>query len=581
MHTATILRTEPELRSELDKRYEYILVDEYQDTNFAQYVIARALSIDYPNLNVTGDPDQSVYSWRGANIENIFSFERDFPNFKIIRLEQNYRSTPEILSLADALIQNNKRRKSKNLIAVRPSGPRVRLVHYRDDEDEAESIAEHIKNCLVEDGAKARDFAILYRTNAQSRLFEKALIRRRLNYQLIGGFRFYQRQEIKDLLCYLRLVHNPRDDVAFARIINTPARGLGQKTLQIVDELARSEQISRLEALARAIDHGQLSKKAAASGEAFLRVYSQLLEMATGQLVPLLTFMLEATDYLAYLAKQKSAEDDDQFDANVTELLADAKQIDEQFEDGNGLEIFLEQVSLLSDTDNMGDEADRVTLMTLHAAKGLEFPNVFVVAVEQDILPHVRCRENPQQVEEERRLLFVGITRAENRLQLSTAAKRGFAHRSSVPSQFLMEVPRLELEIVDKQNDIDEGFFDPDFDEHRSIAHRRTSRSKSTPIGQQRNSSLSDVNEFGSDEVILDIEPEAVLAPKVKKKPGTKADLSDLAGRLKTVPRWLQWQPQLVVTCGYSSKGYKSSTPLSALEALFRSTGMVQKTSSH
>lgn len=538
MHTATILRTEPELRSDLDKRYEYILVDEYQDTNFAQYVIARALSIDYPNLNVTGDPDQSVYSWRGANIENIFSFERDFPNFKIVRLEENYRSTPEILSLADALIQNNKRRKSKNLIAVRPSGPRVRLVHYRDDEDEAESIAEHIKNSLVEHGAKARDFAILYRTNAQSRLFEKALIRRRLNYQLIGGFRFYQRQEIKDLLCYLRLIHNPRDDVAFARIINTPARGLGQKTLQIVDELARSEQISRLEALARAIDHGQLSKKAASSGEAFLRVYSQLLEMATGQLVPLLTFLLDATDYLAYLAKQKSANDDDQFDANVTELLADAKQIDEQFEDGNGLEIFLEQVSLLSDTDNMGEDADRVTLMTLHAAKGLEFPNVFVVAVEQDILPHARCRENPEQVEEERRLLFVGITRAENYLQLSTAAKRGFAHRSSVPSQFLMEVPRLELEIVDNQNDFDDGLYDPDFDEHHSFDHRRAVQSKSSPIGRQCErqgaSSLSDATELSSNEIILDFEPEAVLSPKVKKKPGTKADLSELAGRLKT-----------------------------------------------
>jgi DNA helicase II / ATP-dependent DNA helicase PcrA len=538
MHTATVLRTEPELRADLDRRYEYILVDEYQDTNFAQYVIVRALSIDYPNINVTGDPDQSVYSWRGANIENIFSFERDFPMTKVVRLEENYRSTPEILSLADALIQNNKRRKAKNLVAVRESGPRVRLVHYRDDEDEAESIADQIKTSIVDRGAKARDFAVLYRTNAQSRLFEKALIKRRLNYQLIGGFRFYQRQEIKDLLCYLRLVHNPRDDVAFDRIINTPTRGLGQKTLEKVADLAREDGISRLEALARSIDHGILSKKAAASAEVFLKVYSQLLEMATGQIVPLLNFLLEATDYLAYLAKQKSADEDDKFDSNVTELLADAKQVDEQFEDGNGLENFLEQVSLLSETDNLGEDADRVTLMTLHASKGLEFPNVFVVAVEQDILPHARCREQPEQVEEERRLLFVGITRAEDRLQLSTAAKRGFAHRSSIPSQFLMEIPRLELEITDNQHDYDDCLNDPDYDgENRS--HRKSFRSKSSRFGDEWDSDKEFQIPADTDkkpgEITITFDPENTVAQTKKKKPtDAPAELSQLLGRLKS-----------------------------------------------
>jgi DNA helicase-2/ATP-dependent DNA helicase PcrA len=472
LHPAVILRTEPDLRAELDQRHQYILVDEYQDTNFAQYVIVRALSIDYPNINVTGDPDQSIYSWRGADIENIFSFERDYPDTKIVRLEENYRSTPEILSLADSLIQNNRRRKAKVLLPTRDSGTKVKLVHYLSDEDEAEAIADQIKNQIIDQGAKAKDFAVLYRTNAQSRLFEKALLKRRLNYQLIGGFRFYQRQEIKDLLAYLRLVHNPRDDTAFDRIINTPSRGLGAKTLDKIAELARGDGISRLEALGRGIDHGLIAKKAAAGGEAFLRVYTQLIELSSGKLVPMLKYIIEATQYLEYLKKQKSEDDDEKFDANINELLADARQIDEQSDEGSGLVNFLEQVSLLAETDLMGNDADRVTLMTLHAAKGLEFPNVFVVAVEQDVLPHARCREHPQQVEEERRLFFVGITRAENRLQLSTAAKRGFSRRSTVPSQFLMEIPRLELEIVES------GREDFDSEEYSDRMRRRAAFDK-------------------------------------------------------------------------------------------------------
>lgn len=514
LHPAVVLRTEPDLRAELDHRYEYILVDEYQDTNFAQYVIVRALSIDYPNINVTGDPDQSIYSWRGANIENIFSFERDFADTKVVRLEENYRSTPQILSLADALIQNNHRRKAKNLVAVRENGAKVKLVHYESADAEAESIADQIKSQIVDHGAKAKDFAVLYRTNAQSRLFEKALIKRRLNYQLIGGFRFYQRQEIKDLLAYLRLVHNPRDDMAFERVINTPPRGLGQKTLDKIADLARNDGISRLEALARAVDHGVITKKAAGSAEAFLKIYSQLLELSSGKLLPLLSFLLEATDYLTYLAKQKSDEDDDKFDSNVTELLADARQVDEQFEDGNALENFLEQVSLLSDADQLGEEADRVTLMTLHAAKGLEFPNVFVVAVEQDVLPHARCREHPEQVEEERRLLFVGITRAEDRLQLSTAARRGFQNRSSVPSQFLMEIPRLELEIIDKQRDYyDDEYVDEDQLRRRASFQKWSDASQDWgALPSERRKPISDDSEI---EVTFEVDHEAATLSRL------------------------------------------------------------------
>ncbi|MDZ4851566.1 MAG: 3'-5' exonuclease [Pirellulaceae bacterium] len=449
LHPAIILRTEPELRADLDRRYEFIMVDEYQDTNFAQYVIVRALSIDHPNLNVTGDPDQSIYGWRGANIENILTFEKDFPTAKIVRLEQNYRSTPEILSIADSLIHYNVRRKAKTLIATRPEGARVRLAHYPSDQDEAENIADQIRACVTDNGERASDFAVLYRTNAQSRLLEKALISRRLNYQLIGGFRFYQRQEIKDLIAYLRMVHNPRDDIAFGRVINTPPRGLGDKTIEKVSEIAIRDRTSMIDALITAADSGALSKKATLGARQFLKLWRQLVELSSGKLVDLILHLLESTAYVEYLSKKKSAEPDDSVDENVNELLADARQIDEEAGDSNSLEMFLEQVSLLADADQMENAADRVTLMTLHAAKGLEFPTVFLIAVEENILPHIRSKDDPQQVEEERRLLFVGITRAMDRLQLSTANRRGFQNRTSVPSPFLMEIPRLELEIID------------------------------------------------------------------------------------------------------------------------------------
>ncbi len=465
-HTANILRSEPDLRSDLDQRYEYILVDEYQDTNSSQYMIVKLLSIDHPNLNVTGDPDQSIYGWRGANIENILSFEKDFPQTKVVRLEQNYRSTPEILGIADSLIQHNRRRKAKNLLPTRDSGTKVRLVHYADDRAEAENIIDQIRTAVVDNGESPRDFAILYRTNAQSRLLEKELIKNRMNYQLIGGFRFYHRQEIKDLLAYLRLVMNADDDVAFNRIINTPTRGLGDKTLSKVAEIASRDRICMLSALVKAVDANVFSKKAADGANQFLKLYGQLVELSRGSIVDILNHLIESTKYLDHLAKKKADDDEDDVDSNILELLADAKQVDLEFGDDNPLQIFLEQVSLLADSDQLENDPDRVTLMTLHASKGLEFPSVFIIAVEHDILPHARSKEDPAQLEEERRLLFVGMTRAEDRLQLSTARRRGFQNRTSVPSQFLFEIPRLELEVVDMSESTFEahgGFGDSDF----------------------------------------------------------------------------------------------------------------------
>ncbi|MFO0065419.1 MAG: ATP-dependent helicase [Pirellulaceae bacterium] len=450
LHTATLLRSHPELRSDLDRQHRYILVDEYQDTNQAQYLILRALSVDFPNLNVTGDPDQSIYGWRGANIENILNFERDYPTVRVVRLENNYRSTPEILGAADQLIRHNQRRKQKSLIPMREGGARVQLRRYPSDRDEANQIAELIQQLVMAGKRTASDFAILYRTNAHSRLFEQALLARRIPYQLIGGFRFYQRQEIKDLLSYLNLIQNPTDDMAWKRIVNVPTRGLGDKAMEKVETLAQDRSIPCLAALRYAVAQRLLSPKACKGAADFLKLYDQLVELSRGAIVPMLQHLLKATDYVNYLERKKSEAPDQSIQSNINELLADAQQIDLQHPDGGGLTQFLEQVSLVSDADAFDGASQRVTLMTLHSCKGLEFPHVFVVAVEQEVLPHSRSKDNPDQYEEERRLLFVGMTRAKEMLQLSLADYRGFGRqRLSAASPFLMEIPQDQLEYVD------------------------------------------------------------------------------------------------------------------------------------
>lgn len=466
MHTALILRNNPDLRADLDSKHRYIMVDEYQDTNVAQYLIVRGLSLNYPNLNVTGDPDQSIYSWRGADIQNILSFEKDYPQSVTVKLEDNYRSSPEILTIADCLISCNTRRKAKTLRPTRASGEKVRFCTYASDRDEADDIAQRIALEILENGAKAKDFAILYRTNAQSRLLEQALLRRKLNYQLIGGFRFYQREEVKDILAYLRLIHNPTDDISFDRVVNVPTRGLGDKSLEKVAELAKSREIPMLVALRAATEHDLLSKKAKAGAKQFLAVYDKLLAKSTGPLLGVINCMLEETGYIEYLTNRKTETPDESIVGNINELRADAAQIDsESNDDGNALERFLEQVTLISDVDGINDVENKVTLMTLHSAKGLEYEFVYVIAVEHDVLPHIRSRDDPSQLEEERRLLFVGITRAKSHLQLSMAKRRGFSsNRQGIASQFVMELPRAEMTIVDMTNidEFDTSFMDED-----------------------------------------------------------------------------------------------------------------------
>ncbi|MEM8733843.1 MAG: UvrD-helicase domain-containing protein [Planctomycetota bacterium] len=476
MHTAVLLRSNPELRSEWDHRLSHIMVDEYQDTNLAQYVIVRHLCVDEPNLVATGDPDQSIYGWRGANSKNVTNFERDYPGLKVVRLEENYRSTPQILSAADSLIRHNTYRKEKSLLPTREQGTDVRLVVYPSARDEAEEIADEILACS-ERGAQLKDFAVLYRTNAQSRLFEHALMRRQLPFQLIGGYRFYMRKEIKDLVAYLLLIHNPEDDVALMRAINSPTRGIGKQTLAKIAGHAASRGLPMLAACRECVEGGIVSKRAASSVKKFLTIYDQLCTLVHGPLTDLLQTTIELTKYREFLSKQKPADDDGDVGENLDELLAEAYEIDhaidpvtELEEERTPLERFLEFAALQSESDRFDGHQDQMTLMTMHAAKGLEFANVYIAAVEENVLPHSRSKDDPLQLEEERRLFFVGITRAKDQLQISYAKRRGFSGQGSgVPSSFLMELPRAEMSVIDKTDGL-RGFGRGSFDEYDQSA---------------------------------------------------------------------------------------------------------------
>ncbi len=472
MHVATLLRSSPDLRQQLDGRYRYLMVDEYQDTNLAQYVIVRHLSIDYPNLVATGDPDQSIYGWRGANLKNVSNLERDYEDLRVIRLEQNYRSTPEILSAADCLIRNNEFRKEKVLVPSRASGRPVRLCIYPTARQEAEDVADQISAFVNEGDYHLHDVAILYRTNAQSRLIEQALLRRQMAYQLIGGYRFYLRKEIKDLVAYLLLINNPADDIALVRAINAPPRGVGKKTIATLTELAARRRVSLLEACRMAVQSNSLAKRANSAVAGFLKIYEQLCTLSRGSLLELIQATIDLTQYRDFLTKSAASETDaHELSVNLDELLAEANELDQAGDDERpALEVFLEYAALQSDTDRLTTDSDMVTVMTLHAAKGLEFPIVFVIALEENILPHARTKEDPLAIEEERRLLFVGITRAKDHLQLSCAKSRGFGNQGSgVPSSFLMELPRGEMTVVDHTENLDEyyhgrsGFGDDEF----------------------------------------------------------------------------------------------------------------------
>jgi len=446
---ALALKHDAELRAELDARFRYVLVDEYQDTNKAQYAIAHGLSQDYPNLCVVGDPDQSIYKWRGADIRNILDFERDFPNAKIITLSENFRSTQTILNVADHLIVNNKRRKPKTLTTANPVGVPVKVLEFETALDEAEKVVQRIKGEVTEGKRHYRDYALFLRINALSRNLESAFIRARVPYQIVRGLAFFDRKENKDIVAYLRLLVNPRDDVSFSRVVNEPTRGVGKVSLDHLQAYAEPREMSLLSAISQ-IDSIPAIKGKAATG---LRNFANLIEELRKLLeLPPQEVILQVIERSGYRNMLKTSDDPDDQErlANIEELITAAKQFHAE-DPTRTLEDFLENITLASDVDGWDEKQDCVAVMTLHAAKGLEFPVVYMLAVEQGIVPHERSLVKDDELEEERRLAFVGITRAKEELNLSYCRMREYRGQTlyAVPSMFIDELPREAVEMVD------------------------------------------------------------------------------------------------------------------------------------
>ena len=443
LHVVMLLSENRELRRDLDNRYRYVLVDEYQDTNLAQYRIVASLTQDHPNLCVTGDPDQSIYGWRGAQIENILRFEAEFPDARVVRLEQNFRSTGLILQAADRLIAHNRHRKAKSLITDNPDGDAVELLKFRDGLHEADFIARQIRASVEAGRAVWSDVAILYRVTALSRQVELALTRHRVPYQVVAGVAFYERAEIKDLLGYLRLVENPVDDAAFRRVVNTPLRGIGKTSVGRLGAWAERTGISLLEAAKRADEVPALSKRAKKSLHAFAGMIGEFSLTQAGSVKTLLETIVERTGYTRAWQSSQSEQELGRL-ANVHELVTAAAQYDRMADEEPTVGGFLEATSLATNADRLDDSAGMVTLMTLHASKGLEFPVVYIVAVEHGMIPHERSlrSEDWRQLEEERRLLFVGMTRSMRSLHLTETVQREIYGRPlhTIRSEFLTEM---------------------------------------------------------------------------------------------------------------------------------------------
>ena len=442
----TLLVDVPEIARGYQERYVHFMVDEFQDTNVAQYAIARQISQVHRNLCVVGDPDQSIYSWRSADVRNLQSFQTDFPEAMVVVLEENYRSTQAILDAASGVIAANEGRVEKKLWTKNGGGEPLVLLDAYDERDEAQLVLREAERLVRQEDHERGDIAVMYRVNAQSRAFEDACARYGVPYQLVGGLRFYQRQEVKDVVAYLRLISNPDDDVSFARVVNVPSRGIGQRTMAKLADAARELGVSMFTAIdgvGTGGGLGGLQPRAVGALTGFRDMVLGLREGREGQdLGALIDGVLEQTGYLKYAAQDE--ERGEERLENLEELKATAGEFLDS-DDGEALTAFLERVSLVSDTDDLEDDRDRITLITLHQAKGLEFRDVFMVGMEEGLLPHIRAIEDgdPKEMEEERRLAYVGVTRAKERLYLSHAAGRGFrgGYGPNVPSRFLDDIP--------------------------------------------------------------------------------------------------------------------------------------------
>mgnify|MGYP004601261079 FL=1 len=442
-----LLQSNEAVLDKYSKRFRYVMIDEYQDTNHAQYLLAKLLASHWKNIAVVGDADQSIYAWRGADIQNILDFEKDYPNCTSIKLEQNYRSTKIILDAANAVIENNEGRPKKNLWTDKTEGAKIQHFTAQSEHEEAAFIGDTIAKKHDIHGVPYGDMAILYRTNAQSRVLEEALIKRALPYTMVGGTKFYDRKEIKDVLAYLRVLYNPFDDLSLLRIINVPKRSIGATTVAKLQDYARANGTSLFMTLTQLHLVDTIKGKTKEKLEKFgILIFTLVAEMEDRTVLDILESILDRTGYLAQL--EESTDPQDQARAeNIGELLSVAKDFQDTNPTGT-VEDFLEQVALVNDVDSFEQEESKVTLMTLHAAKGLEFPIVFLGGLEEGLFPHSRTLMNPEEIEEERRLAYVGITRAEKELYISNATTRTVFGRTSsyLPSRFIDEIPE---ELVD------------------------------------------------------------------------------------------------------------------------------------
>jgi DNA helicase-2/ATP-dependent DNA helicase PcrA len=448
MLTVDVLQRFPEARAKWAKAFRYVMVDEYQDTNHAQYVLLKLLAGDHQNLMAVGDPDQSIYAFRGADIRNILEFEKDFRNTKVIPLEQNYRSTNTILQAANHVISHNRERKEKNLWSDLGEGEPVRVIEVEDEHGEARFVAAEIA-ARIEEGYSAREIAVIYRTNAQSRVLEDVLVRQGIAYQVIGGPRFYERAEIKDLIAYLQVIDNPADAVSLMRIANRPRRGIGDTSIARLVNYADGLGTSLWEAMGHVEEAGLASASAKAVTQ-FRSVMQSLMATATdADVATIVEAVLDRSGYLEALDAERTIEARGRIE-NLEELIGVAREYDAGGEE-RSLSGFLQEISLYSDQDALRNEEEgdggQVTLMTLHNAKGLEFRAVFMIGVEEGIFPHARSIEE-NSLEEERRLAYVGMTRAKERLVLTHALRRNLYGRSdaNLPSRFLDELPTIGVE---------------------------------------------------------------------------------------------------------------------------------------
>jgi DNA helicase-2/ATP-dependent DNA helicase PcrA len=555
VHVAKLLVDNPDLRRLLDARHRWILVDEYQDTNAVQYCILRGLSLDHPNLAVTGDPDQAIYGWRGASIRNILEFERDYPTAAVVKLEHNYRSTANILGTADRLIAHNSKRKPKQLITDADAGSPVRIVLDSTSHDEADRIADEIVQTIDTGSRQPRDFAILFRTNALSRSLEVALRSRGVPYQLVRGLEFFKRREIRDIVAWLRLLKNPRDDEALLRVVNVPPRGIGKQSLDHLGAWGEERRMSLLEAATQAPMIPGVSKRAGKALAAFAALHGDLETIAAecgDRVAPLIEAVLDRTGYRRMLQDEGADEEEHGEDrlANVEELVTAARQLDDSFvrgsPDDDALGTFLETTALVADTDVWDANGQRVALMTLHAAKGLEFPVVYLVAMEDGILPHERSLDNPDQLEEERRLVFVGITRGQEEVHASSARIRDYrgSRRINAPSLFLTEMTGSETVVTGPEAPAD-GVTLPAFEPWGDTVARD---------GDDEFSQVADESEHRTsprshgDGLVLELDDDQprALSRKTTRRPPkfqSAADLaSQLAGMTKSQPSFTAGQ---------------------------------------